>query len=148
MLKAALTWGLPRSPSWEHLCPAQTLNPGGWGTGGALCPIRSLWSSAFPCSDPRPGWLGDWGGSLPHQVSVVLCLPLLGRGGVCLVPGTDSAVSEVVSGQPGQGWFALHPTAIQTATERDPGVLTGSADFTVLPGQGPTRSCLKPRLIS
>ena len=45
MLKAALTWGLPRSPSWEHLCPAQTLNPGGWGTGGALCPIMSLWSS-------------------------------------------------------------------------------------------------------
>ena len=156
--------------------PAQTLGLGGWGTGGALCPIRSLWSSAFPCSDPRPGWLGDWGklsaplglcgpppspaqtldlggwgtagSSLPHQVSVVLRLPLLGRGGVCLVPGTDSAVSEVVSGQPGQGWFALHPTAIQTATERDPGALTGSADFTVLPGQGPTRSCLKPRLIS
>lgn len=100
------------------------------------------------CSDPKPRRLGDWGSSLPHQVSVVLRLPLLGRGGVCLVPGTDSAVSEVVSGQPGQGWFALHPTAIQTATERDPGALTGSADFTVLPGQGPPRSCLKPRLIS
>ena len=77
MLKVALAWGLPHSPSWEHLCPAQTLDPGGWETGGALCPIRSLWSSAFPCSDPRPMWLGDWGSSLPHQVSVVLHLPLL-----------------------------------------------------------------------
>ena len=100
---------------------AQTLDLGGWGSGGS---------------------------SLPPQVSGVLCLPLLGRGGVCLVPGTDSAVSEVVSGQPGQGWFALPPTATQTAAERDPGALTGSADFTVLPGQGPTCSCLKPRLIS
>ena len=74
MLKAALTWGLPRSPSWEHLCPAQTLNPGGWGTGGALCPIMSLWSSP---SLAQTLDLGDWGGSLPHQVSVVFCLPLL-----------------------------------------------------------------------
>ena len=44
--------------------PAQTLDPSGWVTGEALCPIRSLWSSAFPCSDPSLGQLGDWGRAL------------------------------------------------------------------------------------
>lgn len=99
--------------------PVQTLVLGGWGSGSSLTP------SGLCGPPPSPCWTGE------------RC---------ALYPGLTPAVSAV-SGQPGQGWFALHPTAIQTATERDPGALTGSADL-LCQAKGLPASCLKPRLIS
>ena len=119
MLKAALTWGIPRSPSWEHMS----------------------------CSDPRLGWPGDPGEALRSIRSLWSSFPCWAMEGCALYSGLTlmflkSCAASLVR------WFALHPTAVQTATERDPGAPAGSADFTVLPGQGPAHSCLKPHLIS
>ena len=87
MLKAALTWGLPRSPSWEHLCPAQTRNPGGWGTGGALCPIMSLWSSPSLAQTLDPGGWGTGGALCPIRSLWSSAFPCWAGEGCALYPG-------------------------------------------------------------
>ena len=81
MLKAALTWGMPRSPSWEHVS----------------------------CSDPRLGWPGDPGEAVRSIRSLWSSFPVLGRGGLCLVLRTDSDVSEVVCSEPGQDGLPCIP---------------------------------------